>query len=109
MSLEIYGVPFELRGARAEEMVEADFVERGGAGVGGDVAADVVLDAIGAHDHGERVPANEALDAALEFLIAGEKRLKAIGDRVGVRGVRGKRKINAGNGGVCAEALQNFR
>src|SRR6266404_6234426 len=109
MSLEIYGVTFELRGARAEEMVEADFVERGGAGVGGDVAADVVLDAIGAHDHGQRVPANQALDAALEFLIAGEQRLEAIGNRVGVRRVRCEWEIDAGNGGVRAEALQNFR
>jgi len=89
-------------------MVEADFIEGGGASVGGDVAADVVLDAIGAHDHGKSVPADEALDAALEFLIAGEKRFEAIGNRVGVRSVGGEWKINAGDSGVGAEALENF-
>src|SRR5258707_2910422 len=78
VSLEIYGVALELRGARAEEMVEADFVERGGTGVGGNVAADVVLHASGAHDHGQRGSSNPALDSALEFLIAGEQRLEAI-------------------------------
>src|SRR5260221_7721217 len=70
VSLEIYGVALELGGARAGKMVEADFVERGGAGVGGNVTADVVLDAIRAHDHGQRVSANKALDAALAFLIS---------------------------------------
>ena len=89
-------------------MVEADFVERGGGGVRGDVAADVVLDAIGADDHGEGVPADEALDAALEFLVAGEKRLEACGNGVGVRSVRGEREVDAGDGGVGAEALENF-
>ena len=73
-----------------------------------DVAADVVLDAIGAYDHGERVPANQALDAALEFLIAGEKRLKAGGNGVGVGRVRGERNIDAGNGGVGAQPLENL-
>src|SRR5712672_2560502 len=63
VSLEVNGVALEFRGTGAEEMVEADFVERSGTGVGRDVAADIVLDAIGAYDHGEGVPANEALDA----------------------------------------------
>src|SRR6266851_4927973 len=77
--------------ARAKEMIEADFVKRGGGGVGGDVAADVVLHAIGAHHHGQRIPANQALDAAFEFLIAGEKRLQAVGNGVGVRRIGRKR------------------
>src|SRR5258708_19234839 len=81
VSLEIYGVALELRGARAKEMVEADFVERGGAGVGGDVAADVVLDAMGADAHAEGVPAHDALHAPLEFLIARETRLYALAHR----------------------------
>ena len=80
VALKIDDVAFELRRARAEEMVEADFVQRGGRGVGGNVAADVVLFAIRAHDHGDRIPANEALDAPLEFLIAGEIRLQADGE-----------------------------
>ena len=108
VALEIYGVAFKGIGARAEEMIEADFVERGGGGVGGDVAADIVFEAIGADDHGEGVPANEGLDAALELLIAGEEGFEARGNGVGVRRVGGKRKINAADSGVCAEALHDF-
>src|SRR6266849_8326468 len=89
-------------------MVEANFVERSGASISGDVSADVVLDAIGAHDHGESVPADEALDATLKFLIAGEKRLKAIGNSVGVRSVGRKWEIYAGYGGMGAQALKNL-
>ena len=90
VALEVDGVAFEFVGAATEEMVEADFVERGGRSEGGDVAADIVFDAIGAHDHGECVPAYEAFDAALEFLVAGIARLKAMGDGVGVRSVGGE-------------------
>src|ERR1700674_7160 len=109
MSLEVDRVALEFGGASAEEMVEADFVERGGAGVRGYVAADIVLDAIGAHDHGQRVPADEALDAALEFLVAGKKWLETRGNRIGVGRVGREREIDAGDGGGGAEALQNFR
>ena len=108
VALEIDGVAVELVGAGAEEMVEADFVERGGRGVGGNVSADAVFDAVGAHDHGQRVPANQALDAALHFLIAREQGLETGGDGVDVRGVGGERKIDAADSSVRAEAFQDF-
>ncbi len=61
-------------GAAAEEVVEADLVERGGAGEGRDVAADVgVLVRLQHHRH--RVPADDALDAPFEFAVAGERGL----------------------------------
>jgi hypothetical protein len=108
VSLEVDGVTLEFGSAGAEEMVEADLVEGGGGGVGGDVAANVVLDAVGADDHGQRIPANQAFDAALEFLISWEKRFKAYGDGVGVGGVGGEREVDAGDGGVGAKTLENF-
>src|ERR1700693_1055544 len=108
VALEVDGVALEFICAAAEEMVEADFVERGGGSKGGDVAADIVFDAIGAHDHGQRVPAYEALDATLEFLIAGIARLEAMRDGVGVRSVGGEGQVDAVDGGVRAEALKNF-
>ena len=61
----------------AEEVVEADFVERRRRGVGRDVPADAVRVAVGAHDHRHRVPADEALDAALDLPAAGERRLSS--------------------------------
>src|SRR5712672_2628330 len=89
-------------------MVEAVFIERGGASVGGDVAADIVLDAIGAHDHGKSVPADEALNTSLKFLVAWKERFEAIRNRGGVRSVGGEWKIDAGDSGVGTEALEDF-
>ncbi len=87
MALKVDGVAFEIFAASAEEMVEAHFVEGGGGSVGGDVAADVVLHAVGADDHGKSVPTNEGLDAAFELLVARKERFEAGGDSVGVGSV----------------------
>ena len=55
----------------AEEVVEADFEQSGEGGVGGNMAADAGVLLVLAMDHGQRVPADQALDAALERAIAG--------------------------------------
>ena len=69
----------------AEEVVEADLVERGRAGVGRQVAADAgVLRVRPRHHHGG-VPADVGADAALEVLVAGEPRLLIGRDGVHVR------------------------
>ena len=79
----------------AEEMIEADFVQRRGRGIRRDVAADALLGLVGADDHRGRVPADEALDAALEVGAAGHERLLVGGDRVDVRRVGGERQLDA--------------
>src|SRR6185369_1431356 len=108
VTLEVDGVPFEAVVAGAEEMVEANFVQGGGRGKRRDMSANVMFDAIRAHHHGQGVPAHQALDAALDFLIAGEFRFQPEGHGVGVRGIRGERKVDAGDGGVGAKALEDF-
>jgi hypothetical protein len=50
-----------------EEVVEAHLEEGGAGGKGGDVAADARMLAVGAHHHGHGVPADDALDAALDL------------------------------------------
>src|SRR5437867_6994101 len=55
----------------AEEMVKANLVKSGGAGVGGNVAADAVLLPVRADDHRHGVPAHQTLDPSFEFLAAG--------------------------------------
>ncbi len=69
----------------AEEVVEAHLVERGGRGVGGDVAADVGA-GVGPGHHDGRVPADVGADAALDVLVTGEPRLALRRDRVDVVG-----------------------
>ncbi len=71
-------------------MIEADFKQRRGGSVRGNVAADAVVHAVGANHHGQRVPANQALDAALDFLIAGEHGLLFQGNGIDVGSIRGE-------------------
>ena len=71
--------------------------------------ADIVLDAICAHHHGQGVPANQAFDASLEFLIAGKKRLQTRRKRVRVRRVRAERQVDAVDRRVRAKPFENFR
>src|SRR5260370_22389988 len=100
MALKINRVALEFLGARPEKMVEAHFVKRCRRSICRNVAADVVLDAVRTHHHGQSVPADEALDAALQLLVAREKWFEPRRNGVGVRRVRGKRKVNAVNGGM---------
>ena len=75
VALEVDDVAVVVVALALEEVVEPDFVERGGRGEGRDVAADAVFDLVGLDDHRQRVPAHQALDAALDLAAAGERRL----------------------------------
>ena len=76
------GVPLEVNDVavaalrlRAEEMIEGNFIQRRSGGKRRDVPADAFLNFVGADDHRQRVPANQALDAAFHLLAAGKRRL----------------------------------
>ena len=69
-------------------------------GEGRDVAADAFLGLVGAHDHRRGVPADQALDAALEVRAAGHERLLVGGDGVDVGGVGGEGQLDAVLSGV---------
>ena len=103
MSLEVNDVAVVAIALAAEEVIETDFVQRGGGGERGDVAADALLDLVGLDHHRQRVPAHEALDAALDLAAAGKRRLLAGGNGVDVRGVRREGLSNAVAAGVIAE------
>jgi hypothetical protein len=70
----------------AEEVVEADLVEAGRTGVGGDVAADGELGAVRPAHHDRGVPADVGPDAALDVLVPGEPGFAFRRDRVDVVG-----------------------
>src|SRR5713101_2431552 len=108
VTLKIDDVSLELIGVRAEEMIETNFKQRRGRGVCGDVPANIVLDTIGANHHGQGVPANQALDAPLDFLVAGKQGLQTRRNRVGVGGVCGKGSRHARELRALAQALEDI-
>src|SRR5882762_3529128 len=75
VSLEVDDVTISLFGPRPQEVVEGNFIEGGRRGKRGNVPANTFLDLVRANDHGQRVPANQTLDAPLHLLAAGEGRL----------------------------------
>ena len=74
----------------AEEVVEADLVEGGRRGEGRDVAAEAGVLLVGPHHHRHGVPADDALDAALDGAVAAVGGLLALRDGVDVGGVAGE-------------------
>ena len=90
----------------AEEMIEADFVERRGRGKRRDVAADAFRRLVRAHDHRRGVPADEALDAALDVGAARHERLLVGRNRVDVGSVRGERQLDAVLPGVLRQLAE---
>src|SRR5688572_24441130 len=91
-----------------EEVVEADFVKSRRGRVRRDVAADPLINLVGLHDHRKRVPANEALDTALDLAAAGKWWLFWGGDGVDVRGVGGERELDAAAAGVVDQPFQQL-
>ena len=70
VALEVDEIARLIAVPRVEEMVVADFDQRRERRVGGDVAADAAVVLVGAHHHGHRVPADQALDAPLDGAVA---------------------------------------
>ena len=75
VSLEVDDVAVVIVALALEEVVEPDFVERGRRRERRDVTADAVLGLVRLDHHRQRVPADQALDAALDLAAAGERRL----------------------------------
>ena len=93
----------------AEEMVEADFVERGGRRERRDMTADALVRLVRFDHHRGGIPADQALDAALDVRTAGHRHLVVGGNRVEVRSVGGERQLDAVLGGVDGQVAQQPR
>ena len=104
VTLEEHLVAEAAVGLAAEEVVEADLVERGRRRVRGEVTAETVEAVVRAVDHRHRVPADERADAALDVLVAGEPRLLLGRDRVDVVGLHHQRDADALVAGPFHEA-----
>ena len=73
-------------GLAAEEVVEADLIERGRGGVGGDVTADADAGTLGTMHHDRGIPPDPGAVPAFDVLVAGEPRFEFGGDGVDVVG-----------------------
>jgi hypothetical protein len=106
VALEVNDVAVVAVALALEEVVEADLVERRRRREGRDVAADAVFELVGLHHHCERVPAHQALDAALDLAAPGKRRLLRRGDGVDVRGIGRKGLPDTVAPGVIAELAE---
>jgi hypothetical protein len=59
----------------AEEMIKADLKNLGGRGVAGDMTSEFSIGRVRAHDHRQRVPANDRGDPRLRIEVAGKRAL----------------------------------
>ena len=109
VALEVDDVAVAAFVVAAEEVVEADLVQRRRRRERRDVAADAVFSLVGAHDHRHGVPADEALDAALDVGAAGHQHLLVGGDGVDVGRVGGERELDAVLAGVNRQFAEQAR
>src|SRR2546426_11772048 len=87
-------------------MFDPSSESRGARRIGGVVPADAAFLTVGAHHHGQGVPADQALDAALDLGAAGEGRLLLYRYRVDVRSVGRVGQPDAVALGVDSKELQ---
>ncbi len=95
VSLKEDEVAAERLARRAEEMIEADVVQRRRRREAGDVAAELRADLVRAHDHRERVPADVMAQPRFELAVAGHRRLLVGRNRVDVRRLLAERHVRA--------------
>ena len=75
VTLEINNIAIAVPALGFEKMIKANLVEGGRRREGGYMTADTALFAVGAHNHGHRVPADNALDPPFYLTTAGIGRL----------------------------------
>ncbi len=92
--LEIHQVGTALRRVAAEEVVEAHLEQVGGGSEARDVTAELGVRAVGAHHHGERVPADDRGEPLLDGEVAREWRLLMRRDGVAVRRVEPRARLH---------------
>ena len=106
MALEVDEVAAEAVVRGAEEMVEADVVQRRGRGEARDVAAELGGFLVRAHHHRHRVPAHERAELVLELRVARRALLLRERDRVEVGGVGVIRNVRAAAARLLDQLLE---
>src|SRR5262249_49096304 len=94
--------------SRTPEMVEPHLVQRRRGCESGNVAADARLDLVRPNHHRDGIPANDALDAPFNLLIARKRRFLIGRNRIDKRGVGAEWKANAATSSVLGELLEKL-
>jgi len=107
MPLEVDNVAIAFLGTGAQEMIEGDFVQSGCGSESRNVAANALLDLVRTDDHGQGVPAHQALDTPLHFLASRKGGLSFGRDGVLVRGSSRKGQVQTGGApGMQSQLLE---
>jgi len=108
VALDVQKVARMAPARRAPEVVEADVVERGRRSEAGDVPAQFARPAVGAHHHGQRVPADQRAQPPLQLRVPRALGLEVRRDGVDVLGGRYERQVRPGAAGQFDHALQQL-
>ena len=87
MRLEEHQISVVRAGVGVKEMIEASLEYLGGGGIARDVAAEIAVGLVRAHDHRQRVPPNDRRDPLLHRDVAGKRRLSFERNRIAIRPV----------------------
>ena len=106
VGLEVYLVPVAMVVPAAEKVIESHLVQGGRRGVGGEMAADGRIAAVGADHHDHGVPAQNVADAALEVVAARERRLQVGWNGIDVGSVAGGGNVDPRPQGMGMDLLE---
>src|SRR5579872_827956 len=111
VSLEVDEVASDVAGRwilirAAEEMVVADLDQGRERRVSGQMATDIRIVFIGAHDHSERVPPRQAFDAPFDLTVARIRHLVFRRNGIDVRSVPAQRDSHAEIGGAFHQVFE---
>src|SRR5205823_3427395 len=95
MTLKINNIPIAALSLCTQKMIKSYLVKRGRRSVSRNMPADPLLNLVSAHYHSQRVPANQAFNAAFHLLTARKRRLLAGRNRVLVGSCGSKRKVDS--------------
>ncbi|MNI38117.1 hypothetical protein D3C73_922470 [compost metagenome] len=95
-------------GTGLEKMVEAHLEQIGGAGITGNVAAELTVGLIGPGDHDQRIPAHDRSQAFFHRQVSGEHRLLLDADGIDVRRAMTRSPTDIGSAGQCHQPVHDL-
>lgn len=95
MALEINDITGIPEAFSSKKMIETDLEEVGAGGKRRNMAPYACMSAVGPDNHGHGIPANDALDPALDVAVAWKNGLGFHGDRIDIGGIGREGELNS--------------